>query len=74
MLSRLGATAPPDRLAVAFVLAHPFVDVALSGAATVEQLGSHVAALGQPIDTPPLADLAESPERYWKTRASLPWT
>jgi aryl-alcohol dehydrogenase-like predicted oxidoreductase len=74
MLSRLGAAATADRVAVGFVLAHPFVDVALSGAATVEQLDSHVAALGQAIDAPALADLAESPERYWKTRASLPWT
>jgi aryl-alcohol dehydrogenase-like predicted oxidoreductase len=32
---------PLDRIALAFVLAHPFVDVALSGAATTAHLASH---------------------------------
>src|SRR6184192_2986668 len=32
-----------DRLALAFALTHPFVDVALSGAATTTQLASHLA-------------------------------
>src|SRR5262249_11327230 len=31
-----------DQLALAFVLAHPFADVVLSGAATTDQLASHV--------------------------------
>ena len=77
MLARLRAIAPGvplDQLAVAFVLAHPFVDVALSGAATVEQLESHVAAASRRLDTVALAELAETPERYWGTRAALPWT
>ena len=80
MLARLRASmpgVPPDQVAIAFVLAHPFVDVALSGAATVEQLTSHVAATRTPC--PPttlaaLAHLAEAPERYWATRAALPWS
>ena len=80
ILARLRAAMPGiplDQAAVAFVLAHPFVDVALSGAATVEQLTSHVAATRTPC--PPttlaaLAPLAEAPERYWATRAELPWS
>jgi aryl-alcohol dehydrogenase-like predicted oxidoreductase len=65
-----------DRLALAFVLAHPFVDVVLSGAATTEQLASHVAALALPLEPSErraLSALAEAPERYWATRAGLPW-
>ncbi|MGH7895113.1 MAG: aldo/keto reductase [Candidatus Binatia bacterium] len=67
----------PDRLAVAFTLAHPFVDVALSGAATVDQLRSHVAATALTLDAAAVDALrafAEPPERYWATRATLPWT
>ena len=80
MLARLRAIAPGmplDQLAVGFVLAHPFVDVALSGAATVAQLDSHVTAARRPPDAATVASLAvlaESPERYWATRAALPWT
>jgi aryl-alcohol dehydrogenase-like predicted oxidoreductase len=66
-----------DQLALAFVLAHPFVDVVLSGAATTAQLASHVAGsrltLGADVRRA-LAPLAETPERYWATRASLPWS
>jgi aryl-alcohol dehydrogenase-like predicted oxidoreductase len=66
-----------DQLALAFVLAQPFVDVVLSGAATPRQLASHVAAphvdLGA-AERRALATLAETRERYWATRASLPWS
>jgi aryl-alcohol dehydrogenase-like predicted oxidoreductase len=65
-----------DQVALAFVLAHPFVDVALSGAATAAQLASHLAALAIALDAPAraaLAALAEPPDRYWSTRARLPW-
>jgi aryl-alcohol dehydrogenase-like predicted oxidoreductase len=65
---------PLDRVAIAFVLAHPFVDVALSGAATPAQLESHVAATAIAIDPGTLGDVAEPPARYWATRAALPWT
>jgi aryl-alcohol dehydrogenase-like predicted oxidoreductase len=68
---------PVDRVAIAFVLAHPFVDVALSGAATPAQLDSHVAATATPLDAGVVADLAalaEPPARYWAARAGLPWT
>jgi aryl-alcohol dehydrogenase-like predicted oxidoreductase len=65
-----------DQLALAFVLAEPCVDVALSGAATTDQLASHVAALGVALDPATrdeLAALAETPARYWATRGGLAW-
>jgi aryl-alcohol dehydrogenase-like predicted oxidoreductase len=66
-----------DQLALAWVLSHSFVDVALSGAATATQVASHCAAVDralpeQVLDA--LRPLAESPARYWTVRASLPWT
>lgn len=67
----------PDRLAVAFVLAHPFVDVVLSGAATTAQLASHVAAVPEPLDAATVAALAaeaETPAHYWRSRSTLPWS
>lgn len=66
-----------SQLALAFVLAHPFVDVVLSGAATTAQLASHLGAVTLALDEPArraLADLAEPPARYWATRARLPWS
>jgi aryl-alcohol dehydrogenase-like predicted oxidoreductase len=71
---RLGTTL--DAVALAAVLARPWVDVVLSGAATVDQLRSNLAALTVPWD-PALAqrlqELAEPAEEYWNTRAHLPW-
>jgi aryl-alcohol dehydrogenase-like predicted oxidoreductase len=66
-----------DQLALAFVLAQPFVDVVLSGAATTTQLGSHLGALEVALVGPArttLAALAEPTAEYWRTRASLPWS
>src|SRR5262249_1636746 len=78
LLARLRDVAggmPLDRLAVGFALAHPFVDVVLSGAATVAQLSSHLAAVAAPAaDVGALGRMAESPEGYWRTRAALPWS
>jgi aryl-alcohol dehydrogenase-like predicted oxidoreductase len=71
------AGAPADRLALAWVLAHPFVDVALSGAATLAQLGSHRDALGvvlDPATRAALDALRETPDRYWTTRGRLAWS
>jgi len=65
------------QLALAFVLAQPWVDVALSGAATVAQLASHTGALDVVLDDgarATLASLAETPARYWATRATLAWS
>jgi aryl-alcohol dehydrogenase-like predicted oxidoreductase len=63
----------PDALALAFVLAQPWVNVALSGAATVEQLKSNLGALGVEVDPAGFDGLAEDPETYWKKRSALPW-
>jgi aryl-alcohol dehydrogenase-like predicted oxidoreductase len=66
----------PDAVAVAAVLAQPWADVALSGATTVEQLQSNLAALDVEWDEEldrRLAPLAEEPAQYWETRAALPW-
>jgi aryl-alcohol dehydrogenase-like predicted oxidoreductase len=70
----LGTT--PDVLALAAVLAQPWVDVVLSGAATVAQLQSNLAAPSLDPGTALLArfeHLAEDPERYWRERRELRW-
>ena len=66
----------PDALALAAALSRPWADVVLSGAATVEQLRSNVAALELGHDDAfeaRLAPLTEDPETYWEERAELPW-
>ena len=65
-----------DALALAAVLAQPWVDVALSGATTVAQLRSNVAARAVAWDAEAaatLAMLAEPPAVYWRTRSQLAW-
>jgi len=71
---RLGAT--PDAVALAAVLAQPFVDVVLSGAATVGALRSNLAAAGLELDDAALAELEgleEDSAAYWAERSELPW-
>jgi len=66
-----------DAIAIAAALAQPWADVVLSGAVTAGQLASNVAAVDlalSPDDLAKLSGLAEPPEQYWATRASLPWT
>jgi aryl-alcohol dehydrogenase-like predicted oxidoreductase len=66
----------PDALALAAVLAQPWVDVVLSGAATVETLTSNLAALSLEVDASlleRLGGLREEPEAYWETRSALSW-
>jgi len=66
----------PDALALAFVLAQPWVDVALSGASTAPMLLANLVALDLPLDEAVLERLsgvAESPDEYWQRRAALPW-
>ena len=70
----LGCT--PDAVALAAALAQPWADVVLSGATTVVQLESNLAALA--VELPPeivqrLDGLHEDPTVYWHTRAGLPW-
>jgi aryl-alcohol dehydrogenase-like predicted oxidoreductase len=67
---RHGTTA--DALALAACLAQPWADVVLSGAATIEQLESNLAALGVP-DAERLDDVGEQRDAYWARRAALPW-
>jgi aryl-alcohol dehydrogenase-like predicted oxidoreductase len=70
----LGST--PDALALAAVLAQPWADVVLSGADTVEQLQSNLAALALELDPRLLERLEairEEPASYWETRSELPW-
>lgn len=71
---RLGATI--DAMALAAVLAEPWAHVVLSGAASVEQLRSNLAALTLQLDEvtrEALAPLGEPAGVYWPTRAALPW-
>jgi aryl-alcohol dehydrogenase-like predicted oxidoreductase len=66
----------PDALALAAVLAEPWADVVLSGAATVSQLESNLGTLELDVDEEldsSLAALAEEPDAYWSTRAELAW-
>ena len=66
-----------DQLALAWVLAHPFIDCALSGAATMEQLASHAAATEVSLDASERAAgaaAAMSPADYWERRATLRWS
>jgi aryl-alcohol dehydrogenase-like predicted oxidoreductase len=70
----LGTT--PDAVAIAAVLARPWVDVVLSGAATVAQLELNAAALDVDYDGDLDARLhafREAPETYWENRTALPW-
>jgi aryl-alcohol dehydrogenase-like predicted oxidoreductase len=65
-----------DALALAAVLAQPWADVVLSGAATVQQLQSNLAARSIAWDgvlERRLAGLREPADAYWSTRAALPW-
>jgi aryl-alcohol dehydrogenase-like predicted oxidoreductase len=63
----------PDALALAAVLANPWADVALSGAATPAQLRSNAAAVDLPADGLAFPDLAEPAEAYWEARAARAW-
>lgn len=65
-----------DALALAAVLAQPWVDVVLSGAATVGHLQSNLTAFQVQWDeeaSTALQPLVETPAEYWRTRARLPW-
>jgi aryl-alcohol dehydrogenase-like predicted oxidoreductase len=65
-----------DALALAAVLARPWVDVVLSGAATTEQLTSNLRALEIDWDESAesmFAQVSENSEDYWATRSRLTW-
>jgi aryl-alcohol dehydrogenase-like predicted oxidoreductase len=66
----------PDAIALAAVVAQPWVDVALSGAATVDTLRSNLAALDVAWDAEldeRLAGLVEPADEYWERRSELAW-
>ncbi|MDP9342349.1 MAG: aldo/keto reductase [Actinomycetota bacterium] len=66
----------PDAVALAAALSQPWASVCLSGAVSVDQLRSNVAAPAVTLsnhELDRLARLAEPPEQYWRTRAGLPW-
>lgn len=72
--ARLNTTV--DALALAAVLARPWADVVLSGAARVDHLRSNVRAVDVAWDEEAereLAVLTEQPEAYWATRSDLEW-
>jgi aryl-alcohol dehydrogenase-like predicted oxidoreductase len=65
-----------DAVAIAAVLAQPWADVVLSGAATPAMVDSNVAAARLRLDETALqrlGDLAEPAEDYWSTRSGLAW-
>lgn len=65
-----------DAIALAYVLAQPWVDVVLSGATTVPELESNLVArvleLG-PSVLERLDGIGEDAETYWEKRSALPW-
>lgn len=66
-----------DAVALAAVLAQPWADVVLSGAATVDHLHANIAALAvdlTPDDRAALSALAEGPADYWTRRSDLAWS
>jgi aryl-alcohol dehydrogenase-like predicted oxidoreductase len=66
----------PDAVALAGILAQPWVDVALSGAAGPDQLRANLAAAGLALtdaERTELAGVAETAAAYWAHRAGLPW-
>lgn len=67
----------PDAISLAWILSHDFVDVALSGASTVEQLHSNLQCTELHLTAAhlkTLSSLAQTPEAYWGDRKKLPWT
>jgi aryl-alcohol dehydrogenase-like predicted oxidoreductase len=65
----------PDAIAIGAAIRQPWATVVLSGAATVDQLDSNLAALDVPADLVDGLDteFTEDPTTYWATRSHLPW-
>ena len=71
-----GLGTAPDTVALAAVLAQPFVDVVLSGAATLGALASNLAAADLELDAGTLAALdalEEDSDGYWAARGDMDW-
>jgi aryl-alcohol dehydrogenase-like predicted oxidoreductase len=66
-----------DAVAIAAVLAQPWVDVVLSGAVDVAQLKSNVAAVDlrlSDVESQRLHGLTEAAAAYWEARRRRAWT
>ncbi|HXN61494.1 MAG TPA: aldo/keto reductase [Acidimicrobiales bacterium] len=70
------ARSTPDALALAVVLAQPWADVVLSGAASVKEVESNLDSLALRLDpqlTEQLDSIHQDSFSYWRMRAALPW-
>jgi aryl-alcohol dehydrogenase-like predicted oxidoreductase len=67
----------PDAVALAAILARPWVDVVLSGAVSPAMLHENLAAAeiawNDTLEAR-LAPLSQTPEAYWQTRSELAWS
>lgn len=64
----------PENVALGWALAQPFLDVALTGAVTEQQLMSNLAApILDRVELASVVELAEPPHQYWATRSALLW-
>ncbi len=68
----------PDAVALAIALAQPWSPTVLSGAVTVDQLESNLAAAHVPAAdalaaSDELSALGEEPDAYWHKRSGRPW-
>ncbi len=70
---QLRGPVPTDALAIAAALAQPFVDVVLSGAATVDHLRANLLAVEVAADDVPLPS-PEPADAYWAARSAMAWT
>lgn len=62
-----------DAFAIGAVLAQPWADIVLSGAVTVEQLRTNLAAREPDAAADSLAALALDPAQYWTERSARTW-
>jgi aryl-alcohol dehydrogenase-like predicted oxidoreductase len=65
-----------ETLALAAALARPWADIVLTGAATVEQIRSNVAALDLTYDAEQeehLRSVSIDSAEYWRARSSFSW-
>lgn len=62
-----------DVVAIAAVLANPWVDVVLSGAVNVDQLTSNLRAVDLAASGAAWPVIAEPPDHYWARRRTLAW-
>jgi aryl-alcohol dehydrogenase-like predicted oxidoreductase len=74
LAERRGTTV--ETLALAAALARPWAHIVLSGAATLDQIGSTVAGLGFAYDEEldeQLRSVAVDSDKYWRARSSFRW-